>query len=257
MTARLILGPTLLWALALMIAVPAFAGDAESVGRVSVLQGTAKRRAADGDHALAVGSTVHLGDVVRVDARSRLKMTLNDQSVIMLDENSELTLTEADFDHQVRKGFAATLGFGKFWAKVKKAVSGSDAKFEVSTDRAVAGVRGTAFRVETVTLVSGATRTKGTRVRVSQGKVAVDSRFNDQPQLAGATAGPDQKQGKRVQVQGPQEITRQEWEEKFVELQKGWALTVGAAGYWQVEPNAPEPKDAFATFIQANDDGNE
>ena len=244
MRARTILGPAMVWAVAMMFAVPAFADDAEPVGTVSVLQGSAKRRGADGDHGLAVGSAIHMGDVVRVGAGSRLKMTLNDQSVIMLDENSELTVSVADFDNQVRKGFAATLGFGKVWAKVKKAISGSDSKFEVTTDRAVAGVRGTVFRVDI--------GTKGTRVRVSQGKVAVDSRFNAQPQFARATGAPKATPGKRVQVQGPQEITRQEWEEKFVELQKGWAVTVGEAGYWQVEPKSPEPQDAFAKFIQAH-----
>lgn len=38
-----------------------------------------------------------------------------------------------------------TLGLGKIWAKVKKAVAGGDAKFQVATDRAVIGVRGTEF----------------------------------------------------------------------------------------------------------------
>ncbi len=260
MRARRSLGPAMVAVLAMFFAVPTFADEAEAIGKVSVLQGSAKRRATDGGElALAVGSAIQLGDVISVGPASRLKLTLNDESVIMLDEKSELTISEADFENQVRKGFSANLGFGKFWAKVKKAVSGSDAKFEVTTDRAVAGVRGTIFRVDAVTLVKGSTKTKGTRVRVTKGKVAVDSRFNDQPQVARAVAPPKAKvqPGRRVQVQGPQEITREQWEEKFVELQKGWAVTVGEAGYWQVEPNTPEPKDAFAKFIQANDDGND
>jgi hypothetical protein len=249
MRARTRLGTAVVLAFAFLLAAPSLADDGASVGKVTVLQGAAKRRAPGGEHALRVGSAIQLGDVVLVGAGARLKMKLNDESVIMLDENSELTITEADFENQVRKGFAATLGIGKFWAKVKKAVSGSDAKFEVTTDRAVAGVRGTIFRVDTVSLVQGSTGMKGTRVRVTKGKVAVNSRFNDQPQVARTSA--------RVQIQGPQEITAQEWEEKFVELQKGWAVTVGEAGYWQVEPKSSEPQDAFAKFIQANDDGNE
>ena len=54
---------------------------------------------------------------------------------------------------------------GKLWAKVTSAIHGEQ-KFQVETENAVAGVRGTTFRVD-------ANQDKSVRVRVYDGQVAV------------------------------------------------------------------------------------
>jgi hypothetical protein len=158
-----------------------FAASA-SVGSVSAIEGTAQRTSRDGRTSpLAAGAAVELGDVIRVK-QGALKLTLNDASVVMLAQGADLEITEAEFAGQDRQSFVAKLGLGALWAKVSKAAAGSNAKFEIQTERAVAGVRGTIFQVEAVDSADA----HETRVGVIEGKVAVDRRVA--PPLAVATA---------------------------------------------------------------------
>lgn len=236
---------TLLGLLAVVCAAPAFA-EAPAIGTVSVLDGTATRTPAGGKPAkLAVGAAVHLKDTV--ETKAPVKITLNDGSVIMIDKDSRLTFDEASFEDQSksREGFSATLSFGKFWGKVKKAVAGSDAKFEVKTDRAVAGVRGTIFRVDATKIAASTRPPKKTQVWVRTGVVGVASTAK----VKDKTPKP---KGPRVEVAGPKEITKDEWEKRFAELQAGMSVTV-TNELWSMDP-VPEPKDAFASFVQQNDD---
>lgn len=143
-----------------------------AVGTIAALDGEAVRVSASGQRsALKEGSAIELGDKISVN-KGALKLTLNDQSVIMLAQGSDLEVTEADFAGQERRSFVARLGLGVLWAKVTKAMAGSDAKFEVQTERAVAGVRGTVFQVEVVDASGG----PETHVGVIEGKVAVEPR---------------------------------------------------------------------------------
>jgi hypothetical protein len=156
-------------------------GAVASVGSVSALDGAATRTPRGGAAApVAEGTAIEVGDVLRVQ-RGALKLTLNDQSQVMLAQGSDLEISEADFAGQERKSFVAKLGLGVLWAKVTKAAAGSDAKFEVQTDRAVAGVRGTVFQVEVVS-TGGVLET---HVGVVEGKVAVERRLSA-PAMAAA-----------------------------------------------------------------------
>src|SRR5262245_35558769 len=127
-------------ALALLLPLTALAG----AGTVSEMEGAATRlpKGAKVPVALKVGDAVEVGDVLEVGAGGNLAVTLTDQSVIALDEGSRLQLDEARFGDQGSTVFSAKLLVGSLWAKVTKLVAGSDAKFEVATERAVAGVRG-------------------------------------------------------------------------------------------------------------------
>ena len=132
-----------------------------SVGKVSLLKGTAQRAPKAGGAAVALkeGAEIELGDTLTVGTGSNLKITLNDESLLLVGADSVLTIEEAKFEGLERRAFSARLTLGKVWAKVTKAVSGSEAKFEVTTDRAVAGVRGTVFRVDATKLLSAASST--------------------------------------------------------------------------------------------------
>ncbi len=251
---------TLLWGTA------ALAQDAQpkAVGQVTVIEGSGRavRKPNEGKGAavpLKTGATVHVGDHLETAAGVRLKITLNDKSVLMLDEKSRLQLDAADFAAQTgeREGFFTTLGVGKMWSKVAKAVAGSDAKFEVRTERAVAGVRGTEFWVDAIPTVKGGKPSQRTRVQVSEGVVAVASTAAVK-KLApenGAPAGPNARVppgGKpRVQVAGPQEISKDQWEKRFLELQRGMVVTVDEE-LWSEQSDAPDPDHAFARFVRKN-----
>ncbi|WP_224246067.1 FecR family protein [Hyalangium gracile] len=225
-----------------------------SIGKVSVLEGTAKRTNGEESEALKVGSEIELNDTIEVGKASNLKLTLNDESVVMLSEDSQLTIDEATFEGQERKGFVARLGLGKVWARVKKAVAGSESKFEVKTERAVAGVRGTIFRVDYGTRAAKALMPANKLrmvVRVVEGRVVVAARLPRQvvPGQVPSTSGAPK--GERKQVPGPQEITQEEWEEKFIELQARQQWEVGD----KLEAKALDTnamKDAFGRFVDRN-----
>lgn len=87
-------------------------------------------------------SVIKGGEPVKTGPESTAKIELSDGSVIVLGPNTNYTLPVNVCD-VIRKGF---MDCGSVWTKVKKMIGGG--KFEVSTERAVHGVRGTEFTVE-------------------------------------------------------------------------------------------------------------
>ncbi len=218
-----------------------------SVGSVATLEGSANRTPKDGKPAaLAVGAEIDVGDVLEV-GKGNLKLKLNDESVIMLGDSSRLTIDEASFAGQERRGFAATLGLGKLWTKVSKAVGG--AKFEVKTDKAVAGVRGTIFRIDSKTLLAaaGARKQAVTVVAVTEGLVGVTAKIK-----AAVPKAAPVKKGERKQVAGPSEISAEQWEEKFVQLQANMKVTIGEDLWQEARVEPADTADAFAAFVKKN-----
>jgi hypothetical protein len=207
-----------------------------SVGKVARLEGKATRRDANGqEFALAVGSELELRDTLSVGEGSNVKLVLTDESVIMLGANSQLFFDEATFEGQVRKGFSAKLLFGRVWAKVKQMAAGSDAKFEVTTERAVAGVRGTIFRVDYASTAKGATPLPKPSmvVRVVQGRVVVQvPQVGPKPPPVSSVPTPPVggKAQPRTQVAPPHEISVKQWMQLFADLQAGQQVEVGELG---------------------------
>jgi len=120
---------------------------------------------------------------------------------------------------------------------VAKAVGG-ESRFEVQTENAVAGVRGTTFRVD-------AARDKSVVVRVYSGTVAV---------AGGGLPRPEHRPGEpRHQVPGPQEVTREQWEKIVTTMME---VRVSAAG----QPEEPRAfalarDDAWETWNRERDEG--
>ncbi len=214
-----------------------------SVGKIEIVEKATREQEGSAAVELKPGSDVELKDLITVQ-KGNVKLVLNDSSVIMLGEGSELFISEADFAGQERKGFSAKLVGGKIWSHVAKALSGSGAKFEVTTERAVAGVRGTIFRVDTNKIVQGVKPHQlRTIVRVAEGVVGVTAKVKSAP---AKTPG---KPGERKQVPGPTEISAEKWEEKFVELQANQQVTIGEE-LGQTAAYAPaKNQDAFAKFV--------
>ena len=239
------------WAAAVLLLAPGLA--LASIGKISALEGTAKRTSGGVTQELQVGSEIELHDTIDVGPASNLKLLLTDESVIMLSEGSRLMIDEATFEGQDRKGFAARLGFGKIWAKVKKALAGSDSKFEVQTDRAVAGVRGTIFRVDYDNTAKTMVPAQKLRmvVRVVEGRVVVSQMVRKAVKGQAPGARPPKK-GERRRVAGPQEISQEEWEKKFVELQAQKQVEVGEE-LGSVKPlDTSAMRDAFGRFVDRN-----
>ncbi|MFZ5470553.1 MAG: FecR family protein [Myxococcota bacterium] len=224
-----------------------------AVGKVVALEGTATRTPSGGKPApLVVGADIELKDTLEVSKTGKLKLALNDESVIILGEGAKLEIREAEFAGLERKGFWGHLGAGKLWTKVKRALGGG--KFEVSTEKAVAGVRGTIFRIDAQTMVNAASGRKvaATIVRVSEGQVAVRpsskvARSSGKKKPAATPKGP------RREVPPPfQEISKDQWETLVAELQHNRQIAVGVDLWELSEYEQAAKEDAFSKWVDSN-----
>lgn len=216
-----------------------------SVGQVTALEGTAVRVPKGGaEQPLATGTSLELEDTVRTASAGSVKLVLTDGTALALGPDSELVLDVAEFAGQERGAFSARLVLGKFWAKVKKAAAGSPAHFEVKAGRAVAGVRGTIFRLDATPVVAGSRppKIRETLVRVLEGKVAVDAQVRKAKGKSVPAPGP------RHEVPGPEEVTADEWEKRFVELQARQQVSIGDT-YFRTGTFDPKKKDALDRFL--------
>lgn len=218
-----LLSALLLGAAAVPAAGPA-PGGAPPAGTVTFLAGQASRLRGTARQPLALGSAVVQGDVIETARRTRLELRLSDASVLRLGPGSRVELDAAAFGAAADdRKVSVRLRVGNVWANVTRALGG-EARFEVKTENAVAGVRGTTFCVD-------ASKDRSVVVRVYGGTVAVAAGPIPRPGHAGGgTAGG--ATGRR-QVAGPQEVTRQQWERIVTSLMQ---VKVAADG----TPSEPE-----------------
>ena len=194
---------------------------AETTARVSFLEGSATRNSTP----LAQGDSVHVGDHVATADKSRLELMLEDGSVLRVGPKSELELQDLRYDASSSTLNAKVrLVLGTIWSHVQHLTKGGT--YEVVSDHAVAGVRGTEFRVD----VAGGT----SDVEVYKGKVAVASE-----KLAFAGEGP----GAPGSAVGPGDVARHE-----VMVEPGQHLALGDAGMKLFHQQLPP--DAFHAFTQ-------
>lgn len=175
---------------------------------------------ADGDFKrLKKKRKVPPGHFIRTGEDARLELRFPDGSVVRVGPASMVHVSEASFDgkSEVAK-VEATLVGGKVWANVSKLVGG-EARFKVKTENAVAGVRGTVFRVNI-------DRDKATVVKVYNGAVAVSNSpfFTNQPSVG--SVGPIRSD--RKEIAPPfQKVSKKEWEQRVERLME---VRVGADG---------------------------
>ena len=215
-----------------------------AVGTATVVEGPAFRTPRGGaEGPLAPGTAVELEDTLRTGPGGGVKLTLGDQSILVLGPDSELVLEKAEFAAQERSHVSLKLLVGSVWAQVKKVLAGSDATFEVSAARAVAGVRGTIFRVDATPLIAGTRppKIRETVVRVAEGKVGVNAQVK-------RTTKPPPPTGPRKEVPGPSEVTAEEWEKRFVELQAGRQVRITDTQFQSGK--ASTKKDALDKFLE-------
>jgi len=209
------------------------AAQQQPAGTVTFVAGEASRVAAGKAEKLAVGSVVHAGDVLETKRRTRLEVKLADQSVLRLGPASRAVVAEAAFGKDVEdRKISAKLLVGQVWANVAKAVGG-EARFEVQTENAVAGVRGTTFRVD-------AASDRSVVVKVYSGTVAVAAGPLPRPEHTGAKP-------ERRQIAGPEEVSREQWEKIVTSMME---VRVSAKG-------VPTEPAAFAIAKRGGDEWEE
>lgn len=218
---------------AALLATGVHAAAPRPAGTVTFVTGEATRAARGAPERLAAGTLVYAGDVLVTGRRTRLEVKLGDQSLLRLGPLSRAVVQSASFGASAEdREVSAKLLVGQVWANVAKAVGGK-ARFEVRTENAVAGVRGTTFRVD-------AGKDRSVVVKVYNGTVAV---------AAGATPRPEHAGGKaeRRQVPGPVEVSREQWERIVTSMM---AVRVSAEGV------ATEP-EVFALAAPGGDEWEE
>lgn len=142
------------------------AGTPSAKGKVTFIKGEVQTGPIGGDLAkVKRGQQIEPGSVVKTGDSSRAELTFPDGSVVRIGPKSELKIEGASFDKKTKAvGVQAELTGGEAWAKVAQLV-GKDAQFQMKTQNAVAGVRGTVFRVSE--------DEEATLVKVYNGSVAV------------------------------------------------------------------------------------
>ena len=214
------------------------AGDQVSAqgktAQITFLEGKATRRR-EGRSAVELrqGTALTTGDLVETREEARLEIRFSDGSLLRLGPKAKLQLSEAHFTGgPARRRMTAKLFFGQIWAKVTSVIQG-DQKFQIETENAVAGVRGTTFRVD-------ARSDKSVLVRVYAGTVAV---AKNAPLYQTAKPGEE-----RQEVQGPEEVSRDQWEKIVAGQMQILIAADGTPGEPERVPEAADGEDAFAKW---------
>jgi ferric-dicitrate binding protein FerR (iron transport regulator) len=123
----------------LLVVCPLLAADGQRAGEVKALIPAAARN----DQPVNVKDALDWNDLLRTDAKGRLRAGLTDGSILSLGSNSELRVVESNAQSQQT---SIDMNYGKLRNQVVK-ITKPGGKYEVKTPNAVIGVVGTDFYV--------------------------------------------------------------------------------------------------------------
>lgn len=184
--------------------------------RVSFLKGEANLSRQGVSLPVSVGMPLYAKDKIVTQKGTRVEITFTDESIVRLSSFTVLVIRE--LPKKAEGGVRLKQKLGKIWNRVTKGTSG----YRVETPTALAGVKGTVFGLNV------ASKEK-TEVKVYQGEVEVKS-WQEAVEEGKLPTGPPHE------VEGPREVTQQEWMRIVGEQQQ---LTVERGK----EPGKPEPFD--------------
>jgi hypothetical protein len=184
------------------------------------------------------------GDVIKTGDGSRVELKFVDRSIVRLGAETTLELHEAFFSGKGgNKKVSAVVKAGRAWANVNKFVGGKNA-FDLRSDNAVAGVRGTIFSL-------ARSKDGGTKVSVFGGSVAVDNspwvqalrkRSNSKPAHRRTNKAPIAFGSRKEVSLGLREISKKQWEQM---VGKHQTMAIAADGK-KSEVASFDMKDALA-----------
>ena len=165
-------------------------------GKALVTRASTKQR-----EKLATGALLATGDQVTTGTGARLELKLPDGSYLRFDERTTFKLVSMTGSpkSETRK-IRISMVVGKTWARVTRLFGKKRGGFDIATQTAVAGVRGTTFRMNVEEDNSAVLKVYG-------GEVEVRKRSED---AAGTKAAPPVLT-KPVPVKGPHPISVEEW----------------------------------------------
>ncbi|MRR17473.1 MAG: hypothetical protein EG826_13550 [Deltaproteobacteria bacterium] len=218
----------------------------KGAAQVTALKGKAEVICAGqkGAQPLQVNDLVRGGCEVSTGADSRLEMVLPDKSVVRFSEKTSFKLIEVDVAADGKRSVGISVTVGKIWTKVRKALPGKGDKFEISCSNAVAGVRGTVYRMDVEKDQSALVKVYDGEVRVAgvpRTKSAADSAAGPPKPVAGPTV-----------VEGPKPVSMEEWVYIVKAMQKIRITSQGQAR----EPESfteAEDTDAWVKWNKSRD----
>lgn len=172
--------------------------------KVTALEGTAQAFCLGQKNAryLKIEDVLKSGCEVSTGENSRLELALPDNSIIRFAENTKFKLLQADVDDTGGRDVKISVTLGKVWSNVRKALGGKGG-FEVSCENAVAGVRGTIYRMDVEA-------DKSALVKVYDGEVSVAGVKSSQQLSPTASGAPQPVSGPKV-IAGPKPVSLAEW----------------------------------------------
>lgn len=173
--------------------------------KVSFLEGSA--------HALYPGQKAHIklkindqlktGCEVITSEKTRLELILPDNSIVRFADSTRFTLLRVDAgEADKQRDVKIFVTMGKIWSNVRKTLAGKGG-FDILCYNAVAGVRGTVYRVNVEA-------DKSALVKVYDGEVAVGASPKETEQKA-PVVGPPKTVTGPSRVAGPKPVSMEEW----------------------------------------------
>lgn len=179
---------------------------AKGGAKVSVLEGSAEMLSEGKKkwHALKTQDVLQGGDEVITGAKSRMELTLPDRSNVRFADKTRFKILEmgADDPTQLRSA-RMHVTLGRSWANLSRAAGVQKRGFELSCDNAVAGVRGTIYRMNV-------NEDKSVLVRVYQGEVFVKGGGERITEPLKKIEAPRKVAGPK-KIEGPRKVSMEEW----------------------------------------------
>ena len=213
--------------------------------KVTALEGTAQAFCLGQKKAryLKIEDGLKSGCEVSTGENSRLELVLPDNSMIRFAENTRFKLLQADVDNTGERDVKISVTLGKVWSNVRRALGGKGG-FELSCENAVAGVRGTIYRMDVEA-------DKSALVKVYDGEVNVAGVKSPQQLSAKVSGAPKSVSGPQV-IAGPKPVSMKEWVYIVKSMQQIHIKSNGKAE----EPKdftEDEDRDAWVDWNKARD----
>jgi hypothetical protein len=183
---------------------PAIVKIAKGDARITVLEGKAQTMCTGQKDFknLKTNDSLQPGCEVTTGEMSRMELLLPDNSIVRFADNTHFKIMQADAGQQGQRDVKIFVAVGKIWLNVRKAI-GSKSGFEVSCENAVAGVRGTIYRMNVED-------DKSAMVKVYDGEVSVAAAVLQNEQKV-AVAGPPKPVAGPATIAGPKPVSMEEW----------------------------------------------
>jgi hypothetical protein len=183
------------------------------------------------------------GDQVRTMEGAQMELVLSDSSRLRFAGNSEFKVIRMEAGSpSTPRDVNVHVKLGKAWASVTKTL-GAKGNFAVSCEQAVAGVRGTVYRMDIETDRSALVRVYDGTVHVTGGGKATETT---------KTGGPPTRVSGPKPIPGPHKVTMEEWTVIIKAMQQ---VRIGADGVPDkpLEFTEKEDRDAWVEWNRARD----